>query len=498
MYGAGGGGGENDDMHERTRLCATVTAATTAELRERRDAVREADMVELRLDTVRDPDVAGALAGRTKPVVVTCRPPSQGGLFRGSEEERRRILQAAAASDAEFVDLEWQSGLEDLIAMRRGRGVVLSHHDFGQVPANLEGLAADMLHVGARIVKIAVAIDRPSACARLLDLSRRCDPGRCVLIGMGDGGLVTRVLAARFGSPWSYAGDGVAPGQISVEAMHREFAFRRLSAATRLYGLLGRPIAHSVSPAMHNAGFTDLGEDAVYLPLPVTDMDEFARFADAFAVGGVSVTIPFKADVLRVAREVTAVATRAKAANTLTRMDGGYAADNTDYEGFLAPLADVSLEGRRAAVLGHGGAARTAALALTARGAHVTLYGRDERRTVADAETVGAVGRARPVPPSSWDVLVNATPVGTFPAVETTACPEAVFEGGLVYDLVYNPAETALLRAARQAGSRAIGGLDMLVEQARLQQLRWCGRRPSARALRDAALWKLSTFAGGV
>ncbi len=469
-----------------------------AELRARRDAVQGADLVELRLDTVADPDVAGALQGRRGAVILTCRSAREGGQFRGSEDERRRILLDAARSDADYVDVEWRARLADVTAVRRGRGSILSMHDFAGVPADLTARVAAMTRGGAEIVKVAVAVSRLSDCSPLLRLSRSLDEGRSVVIGMGPAGFVTRVLAARFGSAWSYAGDGVAPGQLSPPVMEREFGFRRIHAATALFGLAGRPVEHSLSPAMHNAAFQALGVDAVYVPLPAADVDDLRAFADAFQVAGLSVTAPFKTDVMPMASSVTQAARDAGAANTLVRVGEGYSADNTDIEGFLAPLAGVPLEGARVAVLGHGGAARAVAVALTRHRARVTLYGRDGARAAAVAGLLGVRGAARPVPAGSWDLLVNATPVGTFPECHETAFPEATFDGRFVYDLVYNPVATTLLHHARAAGCQTTGGLDMLVHQAALQQERWTGRRPPLGVMREAALWKLSMLAGGV
>lgn len=485
-------------MNARPRLCATVTGATTAELRVRRDAVQGADLVELRLDTVADPDVAGALHGRRCPVILTCRSAREGGQFRGSEDERRRILLDAARSDADYVDVEWQARFADVTAVRRGRGSILSMHDFSGVPADLTARVAAMTRRGAEIVKVAVAVSRLTECASLLRLSRSLDEGRSVIVGMGPAGLVTRVLAARFGSAWSYAGDGVAPGQVSPTVMAREFGFQRVQAGTALFGLAGRPVEHSLSPAMHNAAFQALGVDAVYVPLPAADVDDLRAFADTFQVGGLSVTAPFKTDVFPMAKVVTQAARDAGAANTLVRVGDGFSADNTDIEGFLAPLTGVDLDGARVAVLGHGGAARAVAVALARHGARVTLYGRDGARASAVAGQLGVGGAARPVPAGSWDLLVNATPVGTFPACHETAFPEATFDGRVVYDLVYNPVATALLHHARAAGCRTVSGLDMLVHQAALQQERWTGRTPPLGVMREAALWKLSMFASGV
>ncbi len=480
-------------MTRRPRLCVTVTAPTMAELRLRRDAVRGADLVELRLDTVADPDVAGALAGRRLPAILTCRARLEGGAFAGSESERRTLLAAAVASDAEYVDLEWRAGLEDLVRARRGRGVVLSLHDFVGMPADLAGCARAMAGSGVEIVKIAVHATRLSDCARLLELGRALPDGR-VLIAMGEPGLVTRVCAARFGNAWSYAGDGVAPGQLTFDQMTREYGFPRVGAQTAIYGLWGRPLAHSLSPSLHNAAFAAQGADAVYVPLAAAGLDDLAGFARAFDLRGASVTAPFKTDVMGLAGAARGGGAQTGAANTVRWGATGVEFLNTDVEGFLAPLAGEVFAGRRVAVLGNGGSARAVAAALAPLGARVTLYGRDASRAQAVAAALGVAGAGRPVPPGAWDVLVNATPVGTQPDVTASAFPEARFDGALVYDLVYNPPDTALLRAARAAGCRTIGGLEMLIAQACLQQAFWTGTRPPEAPMREAAAWKLSTW----
>lgn len=485
-------------MHTRARLCVTVTAKTMADLRLRRDAVVGADLVELRLDGIRDVDVAAALAGRALPVIVTCRAAWEGGWFGGSEEERHRILADAIDSDAEYVDLEFAAGFEDLIARRQGRGVVVSMHDFRGIPADVEARATAMARTGAEIVKVAVSVERLADNGRVLALARQFDPGRAVILAMGPRGLVSRVCAARFGNAWTYAGDAVAPGQVGLATMLSEYGYRRLHAGSPLYGVAGLPLGHTLSPAIHAAGFAALGLDGAYLPLPAVDLDDLLSFADTFDVQGLSVTAPFKSGVFERVPTVTAAARAVGAANTLTRRQGAWVAHNTDVEGFLMPLGAIDLPRTRATILGNGGAARAVAYGLTSRGATVTLAGRDLARTQAVAQVFGAAAVVRPVLPRTWDLLVNTTPVGTHPEGHVSAFPEATYDGSCVYDLVYNPRDTAMLSAARQDGCQTIGGLEMLVQQARLQQQEWFGAMPPAEPLCDAAARKLAAFASVV
>jgi 3-dehydroquinate dehydratase/shikimate dehydrogenase len=478
-----------------SKLCVTVTADTTAELRRKRDDVVGADLVELRLDTVSDPDAAGALAGRQTPVVVTCRPPWEGGRFKGSEEERKTILADALARGAEYVDIEWKANFTDLVSSTGGRRVVLSSHDFRGVPADLRERAEAMRATGAEVVKLAVKTSRLSDCLPLRDLAASAKHDHTILIGMGECGLATRVLAKKFGSLWTYAGDQHQIGQITASDLLDRYRFRGLTENTAVYGLVGRPISHSASPAMHNAAFAATRLDAVYLPFPAADVDDFVTFARAIELRGASVTIPFKVSLFDRMDEVYAVARRIGAINTMKAQDGRWIGGNTDASAFLTPRRDrVNLRGARVAVLGAGGAARAVAVALGSSDAQVTVYARNPAKAREVAMTASAAAAALPPPPDSWDVLVNCTPVGMYPRSNDTPLDASLLTGRHVYDLVYNPTVTRLMREAANAGCQAIGGLEMLVAQALEQFEWWTGTKPPAGVMREAALKRLAEF----
>lgn len=454
----------------RPRIVETVTGATTGELRLARDAAQaRADIVELRIDGVAGLDLPALLAERTVPIIVTCRPVWEGGRFDGTEPERLRLLRRARALGAEFIDVEFRA---DWRSVQPGDGMILSFHDFTGVPADLETIAAGMDASGADVVKIAVTPSRLAECARLARIGRSLSTG--VVIGMGAKGLVSRVAPHWFHACWTYAGQLADVGQIPCDVLRDRYAVGRLTPGAALYGVVGAPIAHSHSPALHNAAFRVEGIDAVYVPLEAVDFDDFEAFARAFDVRGVSVTAPFKAAALAAAASADEDARAVGAANTLARADGGWAAANTDIAGFLAPLERVRLDGISAAVIGRGGAARAVTHALAQAGARVTAIGRDDLDRASEP----------------WDLLVNATPVGTAPDASMSVMAGRPIRARRVYDLVYNPARTRLLADAETAGAAVIGGLSMLVEQA-CRQFEFWFDRPAPRAAYHAAAAEL-------
>src|SRR5262245_42553337 len=270
-----------------TLVVETVTGRRMADLRRARDGAI-GDLVELRLDGVADLDVAGALEGRKRPVVVTCRPTWEGGEFDGSESDRLHLLGEAILLDAECFDVEWKADRRQLPRGERTR-IVLSHHDFLETPADLADRVRAMAAEQPGLIKIAATAARLSDCLSLRDAVS--GSAAHVAIAMGPAGQVTRVCPWLLGSCWTYGGS-VAPGQISARELIDRYHVRERSSKTTIYAVTGAPLGHSASPAMHNCAMASLGLDAVYVPLETADPDEFYRVARAIGVAGASITAP--------------------------------------------------------------------------------------------------------------------------------------------------------------------------------------------------------------
>ncbi|MEO8481770.1 MAG: type I 3-dehydroquinate dehydratase [Acidobacteriota bacterium] len=470
-------------MPQQPQVVQVVTGRTMAEIRRGRDAA-VADLIELRLDGVADLDVAAALSGRHLPVIVTCRASWEGGAFDGSEEERFAVLSRAVALGAEFVDVEWKADRRHFVVSGRTQ-LVLSHHDFEGTPADLAGRVRAMRAERPDILKIAATPTRLRDLVAIRDAMAFNEPH--VAIAMGFLGHISRSCPAAFGSCWTFAGTN-APGQLGADDLRRVYRVASQSSATTIYGVAGQPLGHSASPAMHNAMLGARGLDAVYVPFETADAAELLDVAQAFDVCGLSVTAPLKESAFAAVPSFDDLSREIGALNTLRRSDAGWDGRNFDMAGLLAPLdaRGLDLRGRRVVVLGAGGAARMAVRALQSRGALVEIAARRIDRGETVARELGAVAAVWP-PLIGWDLLVNTTPAGTSPNVDESPLEREAVQGRMVYDLIYNPEETTLLRWARQAGAETIGGLEMLVGQACLQFEWWTGHRADPQVMTEAA-----------
>jgi 3-dehydroquinate dehydratase/shikimate dehydrogenase len=434
-----------------------------------------ADLAEIRLDAMQAFDLDRLLDHPPCPVIITFRPVREGGLYEGPEDERIAMLRRAAELGAQYVDVEHDAldRLGDLPPER----VIASYHHFGETPVDVASIHRRLVESGAGTVKVAVTAGHILDTVPVLRLLRDATVPT-IALSMGERGVLTRILAPKFGTPLTYAADDggpeAAPGQITLALMRDLYRVDRIGPATEVYGVMADPVGHSLSPRIHNAAFSEIDYDAVYLPLWVEgDPAEFVRAMREFDVGGYSVTIPHKQAVMAAADEIEPVARRIGAVNTLQRRaDGSLLATNTDWTAGLAAIEAVVgegwLRGKRALQLGAGGVGRAMAFGLAERGARVTLADVDADRAEALAGELGAeTCPADAVVDVACDLLLNCTPVGMHPQTDASPVPRDVLHEDLVvYDAVYNPAETGLLREAREAGCRTVSGLDHFVRQA--------------------------------
>jgi 3-dehydroquinate dehydratase/shikimate dehydrogenase len=471
----------------RGKICLVLAEKTLeADLRHVESHRGRIDLVELRADHLADEEKAsaGRLPARVGlPVILTIRRRRDGGIYDGPETERVKLLGRLVGQGFAYVDIEEDLKASAVEARIRecGARVVRSLHDFAGVPPELVRRLSVLARRPDEIPKAAVT---PKTCAQLADFLAACaglGQRERVLLGMGDIGFPTRVLAPLLGSSWCYASPtdhAVAPGQVTPSTLEEVYRYRSITPSTLVMGIIGNPVMHSRSPLIHNRAFTALGIDAVYVPFQVPDLQGFWKVADSLAVRGLSVTAPHKEAVLggpvRGDEQVRVIG----ACNTLLRPAGrgGWDATNTDGEGFLAPLraafGGALPSGLGATVIGAGGAARSVVAALTGAGVRVLVLNRTTERARALAAIFAAQAGGMDVAGFQAargysDLIVQTTSAGMTPREDEDPAPGLGFRAGqVVYELVYAPEETPFVRRAQEAGSKVIYGRQMLMAQA--------------------------------
>lgn len=491
-------------------ICVSSHHASIAELLADQEfrglANRPGFLIELRLDSYADlsvPNLDRALQVYGPNVAVTYRHPLEGGREpHVSDHERLGFLVHAAHNGARYVDIEARS-----LTPKFDRGnakVILSYHSFAGVPelGQLLREFRSMRSTGADIVKIACLpkmIDDSVPLLRLL-METRATGSSVIVLGMGEAGFWTRVAGPLFDTPFTYArgvnAPGTAPGQPSWRDLEELYRYRQIKPGWPVYGVIGNPIGHSLSPLLHNTALRHLNMDGVYIPFKVEgDPVTFVKDFEPLGLKGVSVTIPHKETIMAICSELDPVAKAVGAVNTLVlRPDGSWYGANTDVAGAMESLEAVagSLAGKRVAVLGAGGAGKAVAHGAKTRGAEVFLFDVARERAEALARAIGAtVISASELAARKVDVVVNVTPVGMHPNVESSPLEkEQIPADSVVFDVVYNPLRTRLLQWAEERGCKTVSGLSMFVRQGLRQFEMWTGKQAPydvvERALRAA------------
>ena len=461
-----------------------------------------AKLVEMRIDYIgRAIDFGRLLKNRPTPVVVTCRRKADGGRWDKSEDERQKVLRTAIVSGAEYVDLE-----DDIAASipRYGKTKrIVSMHDFEKTPANLEEIAARLASLDADIVKIATMANSFADTIRML---RLVEKAKVPTIGicMGESGVLTRILACRYGSPFTFATASanrkVAPGQLTFEQMKELYRVEEITDKTKLFAVIADPVGHSLSPVIHNAAFAHDGLPYRYLALqvPKDDLGIFVQWCKQNETfGGLSVTIPHKEPIVKLLNQAESSVSSIGAVNTVIFDRGEALGYNTDYRAAMDCVEQAmakkwgpeeKLQGRSALVLGAGGVARAIAHGLRQRGVLVSIASRSVERSENLAKEVG--GRALP-----WErrydvragLIINGTPIGMHPNIDDSPYDRKYLDDRqIVFDTVYNPEQTLFLKHAREVGCTAISGVAMFLRQAAYQYKLFTGNNAPLDAMRKA------------
>jgi 3-dehydroquinate dehydratase/shikimate dehydrogenase len=471
-----------------TKVCVAIVGATPAEMIEKASAVvKETPFLEFRLDYLDKPQAALPKLKQffadhsAATAIATCRRTANGGKFAGTLAAELDILLKAAEAGFHLVDLELESAealkKADLQKLRdTGTAIVLSHHDFAATKdldaifARIQPFAPDFV----KIVPTAKSLVDNVTLIRFLE--RMNEHTNVVGVCMGDAGIISRVLGLRAGSAFTFAaataGEETAPGQITARTLIETYRIDQVDAATKIYGVAGNPVRSSLSPIMMNTAFRRETVNAVYLALQTNKLADLLKLVHEIPIQGLSVTMPLKQDILAHLERTDPLSAKIGACNTVLRVPSGENAGklfgfNTDVAGIVGPLEKrLALRGAKVLVLGAGGAARAAVFGLRDKGADVFILNRTLETAQKLARQAGAKTiKKEALPKTSFDVIVNATPIGMAGNKAPQLLEPKDLNTKLVFDLVYNPLETPLLRMARQAGIAIITGIEMFVQQ---------------------------------
>ena len=475
------------------KVCLALSGDTADDMVATAESVaRDNPFLEFRLDYLKQPLAALPKIHRFLEThhyvtaIGTCRRADNGGKFKGSLASQLEVLTKAPAAGCQLVDLELQSASKakpEAVARLRSRAaLILSFHDF-RATRNLDETLGKMLNIPAdfyKVVSTATTLSDNVAMMKFL----QAQSGQHALIGlcMGEQGLISRVLSVRAGSAFTFAavsaGLKTAPGQVSARDLRSIYRIDQVDAATRIYGVAGDPIEHSLSPVIMNTALRRENVNGVYLPLHAKTLKELIHSVREIPLHGLSITMPYKQGILSYLDNTDAHTAKIGACNTVVRgQDGKLYGFNTDAAGVVRPLEQrLAIENAKVLVLGAGGAARAAVFGLKERGAEVWIL----NRTSAKAQKLARQAKARSIKRAdlrriAFDVIINATPVGMG---NTRDCPlkDDEIQASVVFDMAYDPVETHLLQVARAKGIAVIPGVEMFVQQAARQFEIWTGK----------------------
>ena len=472
------------------QVCISICAKTATEFSEKMNRAAEfAELLELRFDCLDPGEIPPAIeaTGARENAIITFRPANEGGSRELTDQERLDFHESAEESS--WVDLEFElANRHDIPSSKKW---ICSFHDIDGVPNDLSAIYRRIRDLNPGLIKIAVSPQNYADAVRVWDLLKLANSDNVGLIpiAMGEFGVWTRVLGLARGVPITYGalseGERTAPGQISAADLNEVYRVKELDHETEVYGVIGDPVSQSMSPFIHNHAFSRTDINAVYIPFYVNDLHDFlnvmvepqSRHVD-LDFRGFSVTAPHKTSIIGHLDFVDQAASEIGAVNTVQLVDDALCGFNTDAFGFLEPLRKTlgDLKDANVALIGSGGATRAAVYSLSKVGADMTIFARN----LSDTDDLAA--KKRPLTDigeaiSGFDIVVNCTPLGMKGPLEneTPLAAEQLKNVHLVYDLVYNPIRTRLLREAEQAGTKTLDGFEMFLTQASEQQKIWTG-----------------------
>ena len=486
-------------------ICIPIVGPSMSKAQEQiESALVIADILELRLDLIVSPDLSALLACSTLPVIVTNRSKHDGGQYKGLDEDRLQSLRDALKAGADYVDIEVSTPreyLQPFLEESEPAKIILSYHDFSHTPEDFNPIYETMCEMPGEIVKIVTYARDLSDNLKMFELLKRAKSEKQKLIGlcMGDLGETSRILSPLFGGYLTFGsletGQESAPGQIPAKILKDIYRINAERSDFKIYGVIGNPVSKSLGYLVHNRAFQEKGSPDIYVSFLVDNVEKFFNsFKDFFS--GLSVTMPAKEKIMPLLDRIDETAQKIGAVNTVVKEGSAWVGYNTDCSGAISALeACTSLQGKNVLILGSGGTAKAIGYGVKEKGGKLTVtYNKNKERGESLSKELDCeLAHARDAGMRAIDVLINCSPVGMSPNItESPFLARDFKEGMVVFDSVYNPLETRLLREAKLAGCTVIPGYELFINQAARQFEQWTGQPAPIDTLREVLLGKLS------
>ncbi|HPZ06604.1 MAG TPA: shikimate dehydrogenase [Candidatus Eremiobacteraeota bacterium] len=480
-----------------TAICISLGRDNIKEtLLDLKEAEKSADIIEVRIDYMKDINestLEELLKKRTKPIIITIRKTDEGGRFSGSEEERLNLLKKSIRLKADYVDIELSSGEEiisSLIENKENTKIICSYHNFKETPGKIKSIYGRIKKLKPHIIKIVTFGESINDNFKHFELLK--NNKNLISFCMGLKGQISRILGAKYGSFLTFASlsndSKTAEGQIAIEDLIDLYNINLLNKNTKILGVTGSYAENSLSKYMHNVNFREQGENYTYIPFKTEkeDLEEFMKNFKKFNFFGSAVTIPHKIDIIKYLDDIEDRAKKIGAVNTIVNKDGKLTGYNTDCKGAIDALSKkTELKDRKVLVLGAGGAARAICYGLKEKEFSVIIANRTEERAMKLAEELDMkICPLEDIYKYNYHIIINTTSIGMYPHINESIVEKDFLKGKVVFDIVYRPMMTKMLRDAIAVGSTVVEGYEMLLYQGIEQYKLWTGKEPSENLMR--------------
>ncbi|MBI2647096.1 shikimate dehydrogenase [Candidatus Woesearchaeota archaeon] len=484
-------------------LAAVITAKNYERVLNDIDKAKNANLIELRLDYLKRinfDELKKIIKKCKKPIVITNRKKDEGGFFNGNEKERIEVLKNAIKLNSDYIDIEYSSNkgaIKNIIEKKKNTKIIISYHNFKETPRNIKDIYDNIKKLNPNLIKIVTNANSTIDNFKIFDLIKTANKegNKIIAFCMNSYGEFSRILSVILGSKITYAsiekGAESASAQLTLDELSNIYRIKKLNKNTKIFGLIGNPVEHSWSHIIHNTAFDKLNINAVYLKFRVDKLKEFIEYFKKLNIGGFSVTIPHKIDVMKYLDEIDKKAKEISAVNTIVVRNKKFVGYNTDCDGAIMALKEkIKLNGKNTVVLGAGGSTRALVYSLKEEEANITILNRTVKKAkvLADYFNCG-YGRLNDLNKIDYDILINTTPIGMHPDINNSLVPiNLIKKNAVVFDIVFNPYKTKLLQDAEKKGCTVIPGIDMLINGAILQFKLWTNKSISKQFMKTLLL----------